>query len=312
MGRSGQHPGMEQVKVATGVELCSERLGARGDPVIVLIAGLGRQLIGWDDAFCELLAAQGFEVLRFDNRDSGLSTHLTQGPPFDLAAAREGGRDAVAYTLDDMADDTAGLLDALDIADAHIVGTSMGGMIAQTLAITHPGRVRSLCSIMSTTGADAVARPKPEALAVVTEQPPADRESYVDFELANCRIIGSRRALVDEDWRRGRFERFYDRGIYPAGTGRQIMAMVASGDRSAALAQVRAPTVVIHGDIDALVPLDGGEATARAIPGAELLVIPDMGHEIPPGAQPEIATAIVANARSAGLGAPGAPGSAAR
>jgi pimeloyl-ACP methyl ester carboxylesterase len=312
VGRSDQHPGMEHVKVATGVELCYERLGARGDPVIVLIAGLGRQLIGWDDAFCELLVAQGFEVLRFDNRDSGLSTHLTQSPPFDLAAARAGGRDAVAYTLDDMADDTAGLLDALGIADAHIVGTSMGGMIAQTLAITHPSRVRSLCSIMSATGADTVGRPKPEAMAVIMEQPPADRESYVDFELANCRIIGSRRALVDEDWRRGRFERFFDRGIYPAGTGRQIMAMVASGDRSAALSQVRAPTVVIHGDIDALVPLDGGEATARAIPGSELLVIPDMGHEIPPAAQPEIVAAIVANARRAGGGAPGAPGSAAR
>jgi pimeloyl-ACP methyl ester carboxylesterase len=303
VGRCDQHPGMEHTKVGSGVELCYELLGATDDPVVVLVAGLGRQLIGWDDAFCELLVAQGFRVLRFDNRDSGLSTHVTDGPPFDLGAARHGGRDAVAYTLEDMADDLAGLLDALDIPDAHMVGTSMGGMIAQTLAITHPRRVRSLCSIMSTTGADAVGRPKPEALAAIMDRPPADREPYVEFELANCRVIGSRRALVDEDWRRSRFERFYDRGIYPAGTGRQMMAMVASGDRSASLAHVTVPTIVIHGDADTLVPIDGGEATARAIPGAALLVIPDMGHEIPPAAQAEVVAAIVANARRAGAGA---------
>jgi pimeloyl-ACP methyl ester carboxylesterase len=295
---------MEHAKVATGVELCHELLGEPGDPVVVLIAGLGRQLIGWDDAFCELLGAAGFRVLRFDNRDAGSSTQIEGGPPFDLAAARRGGAAAVAYTLDDMADDTVALLDALDIDAAHMVGTSLGGMIAQAVAIRHPARVQSLCSIMSTTGADDVGRPKPEAMAVVMDRPPAQRDAYVAFELANCRIIGSRGALVDEDWRRGRFERFFDRGIHPAGTARQIMAMVASGSRSAALAGVRAPTVVIHGDIDTLVPLDGGEATARAIPGAQLVVIPDMGHEIPPAAQPEVVAAIVANARRATAGQP--------
>lgn len=288
---------MEHAKVATGVELCYELLGDPGDPVVVLIAGLGRQLIGWDDAFCELLVAQGFRVLRFDNRDAGLSTQFEDGPPFDLAAARRGGSAAVAYTLDDMADDTVALLDVLHIERGHMVGTSMGGMIAQTVAIRHPSRVQSLCSIMSTTGADDVGRPKPEAMAAITDRPPAQREAYVAFELANCRVIGSRRALVDEDWRRDRFERFFDRGIHPAGTGRQIMAMVASGSRNAALAGVSAPTLVIHGDIDTLVPLDGGEATARAIPGAHMLVIPDMGHEIPPAVQPEVVAAIVANAR---------------
>jgi pimeloyl-ACP methyl ester carboxylesterase len=157
---------------------------------------------------------------------------------------------------------------------------------------------------MSTTGADDVGRPQPEAMAVIVDRPPAQRDAYVSFELANCRVIGSRGALVDEDWRRGRFERFFDRGIHPAGTGRQIMAMVASGSRSAALAAVRAPTLVIHGDIDPLVPVDGGEATARAIPGAQMLVIPDMGHEIPPAVQPEVAAAIVANARRATDGPP--------
>jgi pimeloyl-ACP methyl ester carboxylesterase len=295
---------MEHAKVATGVELCYELLGHPGDPVVVLIAGLGRQLIGWDDAFCEVLVAQGFRVLRFDNRDAGLSTQIENAPPFDLAAARRGGPAAAAYTLDDMADDTVALLDALHIERAHMVGTSMGGMIAQALAIRHPARVQSLCSIMSTTGADDVGRPKPEAMAVIMERPPAHRDAYVSFELANCRVIGSRGALADEDWRRDRFARFFDRGIHPAGTARQIMAMVASGSRTAALAGVRAPTVVIHGDVDTLVPLDGGEATARAVPGAHMLVIPDMGHEIPPAAQPEVVAAIVANARRATDGQP--------
>jgi pimeloyl-ACP methyl ester carboxylesterase len=311
-GRRGQHPGMDQIDVGRGIELCYERLGSPEDPAILLIAGLGRQLIGWDDDFCGLLVAEGFGVLRFDNRDAGLSTRVAAGPPFDLAAARRRGREAVAYTLDDMADDAAGLLGALGIEHAHVVGTSMGGMIAQTLAIAHPSRVRSLCSIMSTTGADDVGRPTPEAMAVVTQRPAADRETYVDSELANCRLIGSRGRLADEDWRRGRFERFYDRGVDPAGTARQIMAIVASGDRTAALGGVSAPTLVIHGDVDTLVPPDGGEATARAIPGAELVVIRDMGHEIPPAAWRDVVPAIVANARRAAEGPASGAGGASR
>jgi pimeloyl-ACP methyl ester carboxylesterase len=215
----------------------------------------------------------------------------------------------VAYTLEDMADDTAGLLDALHIDGGHVVGTSMGGMIAQTLAIRHPSRVRSLGSIMSTTGADDVGRPSPEAMAVVMRRPATDRATYVATELANSEVIGSRGALVDEAWRRSRFERFYDGGIDPTGTARQIMAMVASGDRTSALGGVTAPTVVIHGDVDTLVPLDGGEATARAIPGAQLVVIPDMGHEIPPAVQRDVVAAIVANARTAPQASATAPGS---
>jgi pimeloyl-ACP methyl ester carboxylesterase len=288
---------MDKMDVGRGVELCYDLLGTTDDPVIVLVAGLGRQLIGWDDEFCVLLADEGFSVLRFDNRDAGLSTRIEDSPVFDLAAARRGGRDAVAYTLDDMADDVDALLAGLGIESAHIVGTSMGGMIAQTLAIRHPTRVWSLCSIMSTTGADDVGRPTPEAMAVVMQRPPVGREAYVATELANSRIIGSRRELVDENWRRARFERFYDRGIDPAGTARQIMAIVASGDRTSALAGVSAPTLVIHGDADTLVTLDAGEAAARTIPGAELLVIPDMGHEIPPATWPAVVAAIVANAR---------------
>jgi pimeloyl-ACP methyl ester carboxylesterase len=297
---------MERTTVGTGIELCFERLGSPADPVVVLVAGLGRQLIGWDDAFCELLVDEGFGVVRFDNRDAGLSTHLSGGPPFDLAAARKArhGGSGVAYTLADMADDTAGLLDALGIERAHVVGTSMGGMIVQTLVIRHPSRVASLCSIMSTTGADDVGPPTSEALATVTRPLPTDREGYVATELANCVVIGSHGALVDEHWRRGRFERFYDRGIDPAGTARQIMAIVASGDRTDALGRVTVPALVVHGAVDTLIAPDGGEATAKAIPGAELLVIADMGHEIPPAVQPQVVTAIAANARRAP--APGA------
>jgi pimeloyl-ACP methyl ester carboxylesterase len=199
-----------------------------------------------------------------------------------------------------MADDLDALLEGIDVESAHIVGASMGGMIAQTLAIRHPSRVRSLCSIMSTTGSADVSRPTPEAMAVLMQPPPVGREAYIATELANTRVIGSRRELVDEDWRRARFERFYDRGVDPAGTARQIMAIVASGDRTAALAGVTAPTVVIHGDVDPLVRLDSGEATTRAIPGAVLLVIADMGHEIAPATWPRLVSAIVANARRKG------------
>ena len=287
--------------MGTGVELCYELRGTPPDPVVVLIAGLGRQLIGWDDAFCDLLVARGFRVLRFDNRDAGLSTHLDGGPAFDIAAARVARRDAMPWptrsTTWPTTRPTCSMPSAVE--HAHLVGTSMGGMIAQTIAIRHPSRVRSLCSIMSTTGADDVARPTPEAMAVVTRRPPTDQSGYVDFELTNCRVVGSRAGLVDEAWRRARFEHFFDRGIDPAGTARQIMAIVASGDRTGALGSVTVPTLVIHGDADTLVPLDGGEATARAVPGAELLVIRDMGHEIPPAAQPEVLDAIVANARRA-------------
>jgi pimeloyl-ACP methyl ester carboxylesterase len=159
--------------------------------------------------------------------------------------------------------------------------------------------VLSLCSIMSTTGAPDVGVPTREAMKVVLQPPPADRDSYIATELANQRVIGSRGELVDEDWRRTRFERFYDRGLNPPGTGRQIMAIVASGDRTASLASVAAPTLVIHGSADTLVPLSGGEATARAIPDAQLLVIPDMGHELPPGVWPRVVAAMVSNSRRA-------------
>jgi len=180
-----------------------------------------------------------------------------------------------------------------------VVGTSMGGMIAQLLAIRHPARVRSLCSIMSSTGAPGVGMPSPEAAARLLARPSADRDSFVATELSNYEVFGSRGALVDEAWRRGRFERFFDRAHNPVGVGRQIRAIVASPERTEMLAAVTVPTLVIHGAVDTLVDPSGGEATAAAVPGAELVVVRDMGHEIPPATWPQVVGAIVANAERA-------------
>ena len=269
--------------------------------------GLGGQLIGWDDGFLEHLEAEGFGVLRFDNRDAGLSTAFDDGPPFDFDAARSGNRAAAAYTLDDMADDAAGLLAALDVSSAHVVGVSMGGMIAQALVIRHPDRVRSLASIMSTTGAGDVGAPTAEAMRVLMRPRPADRAAYLDAEVESAAVIGSPAYPTDEATIRARAAIRYDRSYRPEGVGRQLMAILVSGDRTAALASVTAPTVVLHGAADVLVAPSGGEATARAIPGARLTVIPGMGHDLPPEVWPEVVSAIVANARhadtlAAGLG----------
>ena len=286
------------------VELCYDLRGAPSDPVVLLVSGLGSPLVGWDDDFCDLVTAEGFGVLRFDNRDAGRSTTIDRpagGPP--TAAPADGRPPGPApYTLDDMADDAAGLLDVLGVDAAHVVGRSMGGMIAQTLACRHPARVLSLCSIMSTTGAPGVGRPTDEALAVVMRPAPDDRAGFVRAELDNARVIGSRGALADESWRRRHEERIFDHGVNPEGRARQVRAIVASGDRTAALGGIGVPTLVVHGDADTLVPPDGGQATARAVPGARLVVIPDMGHEVPPGTWPEIVAAIVANARRAAPG----------
>ncbi len=295
--RHGQHPGVERVRVGD-IELCYELHGDRADPLVVLVSGLGRSLAGWDEGFVELITSGGFSVLVFDNRDCGRSTILHDSPRFDFAAALRGDRSVVRYTLDDMADDTAGLLRALGVGAAHLVGLSMGGMIAQMVAVRHPERVCSLCSVMSTTGARDAGTPTREARAVLTRRPPSGRDEFVAQELENSRITGSHGALVDEAWRRRKFERIYDYGVHPDGTGRQLMAIVASGDRTAALGAISVPTLVVHGEVDTLVGVSGGQATTAAVPGARLMVIPDMGHELPPKVWPELAAAIVANARS--------------
>jgi len=278
------------------VELCYEREGDRHDPVVLLVNGLGGQLVDWDEGFRRALVEQGFSVLRFDNRDAGLSSAVEDGPAFDLAAGLAQDRSAAAYTLDDMADDAAGLLEALGIEAAHVVGVSMGGMIAQMVAARYPGRVRSLCSIMSTTGAPDAGTPSPEAMAVLLRPPARGREEYVAAELEAARVIGSPGFPFDEERIRRRAEAAYDRSFRPAGVGRQLMAIMVSGDRTAALRTITAPTVVVHGAADPLVPPSGGQATAAAIAGAELRIVEGMGHDLPPQLWPDLVAVIAANA----------------
>jgi pimeloyl-ACP methyl ester carboxylesterase len=280
---------------SNGVELEYETLGRTGDPAMLLIMGLGAQLTDWPDEFCTSLAGQGFFVIRFDNRDCGLSTCLDEAGTPDLAGVLTGTASA-PYLLADLAADAVGLLDALGIDRAHLVGASMGGMIAQQIAIDTPGRVRSLCSIMSTTGDRSVGRSTPEAAAVIRRPPAATREEAIAGFMASSRILGSIGFDASEAAQRRRAERKYDRAYRPLGSARQLAAIYASPDRTAALHRVAVPTVVIHGALDPLVDLSGGRATADAIPGAELVVLPGVGHGMPPDAIPVMVEAIVRTA----------------
>ena len=282
------------------VELAYQTIGDRSDPPMLLIMGLASQMIGWPNAFCELLADRGFFVIRFDNRDCGRSTLLDGAGTPSPRDALDGGAAAVPYTLSNMAGDAAGILDALEASPAHVVGVSMGGMIAQTLAIEQPERVLSLASIMSTTGDPSVGQANPEAQAVLFRRPPLDdREAFAE-EIVNVRaVIGSQGLERDEEWSREVARQAFDRGIHPDGTMRQIAAIVASGDRTEALHGLDVPTVVIHGRDDPLIGVSGGEATAAAIPDAELVLIDGMGHDLPPAAWERLADSIVANAARA-------------
>jgi pimeloyl-ACP methyl ester carboxylesterase len=238
-------------------------------------------MIGWPDAFCEALDARGVHVIRFDNRDIGLSSHLTDARAPDLGAAFRGDTSSASYTLSDMAADTIGLLDGLGLESAHVVGASMGGMIGQTLAIEHPTRVRSLTSIMSTTGEPAVGQPTQAALAVLLSPPAAGREQAIERTVNIVRVIGSPGFEIDEAELRLRTGLAYDRAYDPLGVARQLLAIAASGDRTTALRSVAIPTLVMHGVEDPLVNVSGGRATARAIPGAELVLFDGMGHDLP-------------------------------
>jgi pimeloyl-ACP methyl ester carboxylesterase len=289
----------EQLAPANGIEIAYQTFGERSDPALLLVMGLGAQLIHWPEEFCELLAGRGFYVARFDNRDVGHSTKLENAPVPDLMALAAGNAGDAAYTLDDMADDAVGLLDHLEIEAAHVVGASMGGMIAQTLAIRHPQRVLSVCSIMSTTGDRTVGQARQEALAVLMTPVPQTRDAYIEFHINAFKAIGSPGFQFDEEFLRWRAGATYDRSVYPAGFRRQLAAIIASGDRTSKLGQISAPALVIHGSDDPLITVSGGEATARAIPGAELVVIQGMGHDLPKGAWPQIVDAIAANAERA-------------
>ncbi|MCK9517646.1 MAG: alpha/beta fold hydrolase [Dehalococcoidia bacterium] len=289
---------------ANGIQIEYETFGNPAGSPMLLINGLGSQLLSWDAEFCELLAERGFFAIRFDNRDVGLSTRFDDRPiadvPAVLKALRAGERVDVPYTLSDMAADAAGVLEALEVAAAHIVGVSMGGMIAQTFAIEHQARALSLTSIMSTTGNPAIQLSTPEANAALMTPSPTEREAYIEHTVANSRVIGSKGELFDEARVRARAAAAYDRAFYPEGVGRQLVAINASGSRKERLASVLVPTLVLHGDIDPLVRLEGGIDTADAIPGAELVIIEGMGHDLPRPLWPRIIDAIASNAAKAG------------
>jgi pimeloyl-ACP methyl ester carboxylesterase len=289
---------------ANGIELEYETFGQDGDPAVILIMGLGAQLIDWPAEFCEKLAAHGLLVIRFDNRDAGLSTSLDSLGAPDLAAILGGDHATVPYLLSDMAGDVAGLLDALGIGRANIVGHSMGGMIAQQVAIDYPGRVLSLCSISSTTGDPSVGQATPAALTALLGRPPAaTRDEAIRGSAASSRVFSSPGFVVTDDDLLARATAKYDRSYRPAGRMRQAAAVVASASRTAALHEMTGPAVVIHGDADPLVDVSGGRATAAAIPGAEFVVIPGMGHDLPRGAWPQIIEAIAGNVIRAGASA---------
>ncbi|MDH2429043.1 alpha/beta hydrolase [Sphaerisporangium sp. TRM90804] len=276
---------------ANGIEIAYDSFGSPGDRPLLLIMGLGSQLIQWDEGLCRMLAERGHHVVRFDNRDAGLSTHLhALGVP-DLAAVSAGDMSTVPYLLDDMADDTAGLMDALGWDGAHLLGASMGGMIAQAFAIRHPARTRSLTSVMSTPSTRATP-PTPAALGVLASRPVSDRESAVRRSVEAWRIIGSPGYPAGEEAVAALAGAGFDRSYDPAGFARQYAAIVASGDRTAALTGLTVPALVIHGEADPLVPLAGGVATADAIPGAKLLTFPGMGHDLPRPLWPEIVDAV--------------------
>ena len=261
--------------------------------------GLSSQMLLWDDAFCELLASRGFHVIRFDNRDIGRSTQLRGARVPKRWQLLTGSARGAAYTLSDMAADAVGLLDALEIRAAHIVGASMGGMIAQLVAIEHPDRVRSLVSIMSTTGARRVGRPQPRLARRMLRRTAREHDAWIEDHIATYRLIGSQEFDFEEEYKRARAERLFERGIYPAGSARQLAAIVSTPDRTRQLQSLEVPTTVIHGDADPLVDISGGRATAAAIPGAELVVIPGMGHDLPRAVWATVVDAIVATTERA-------------
>jgi pimeloyl-ACP methyl ester carboxylesterase len=290
----------EEIARVGDVELAYETFGDPAHPAMLLVMGLATQMLGWRPAFCEALAERGFHVVRFDNRDVGRSTRFSSHRPPTVGQLLRRDTSAAAYSLADMADDGVGLLDVLGIERAHVVGASMGGMIAQTIAFRHPERVLSLVSIMSNTGARWSGQPSLSMYSVLLKRAPRDREGFVAHQMEVFERIGSPGFPRDENDRRELAAASYDRGHDPASAGRQLAAIIASGDRTDDLARIDVPTLVIHGTKDKLVAPSGGRATAKAIPGARLVTIEGMGHDLPRGAWPQIVEAIAENAARAG------------
>jgi pimeloyl-ACP methyl ester carboxylesterase len=279
---------------ANGLQIAYETFGQRGDRPLIMVMGLGASMLNWHADLCTMLAGRGFFVIRFDNRDVGRSSHLSDAPPPDLQGAMtRGDTSTAAYSLDDMADDAFGLLDALGVPAAHVLGASLGGMIAQVMAARRPERVLSLTSIMSTP-APALTRPTREAAAVLMRPPAANREEAIARNLEAARVTGSPGYPADEDWRAEVAGQLWDLGVDPAGSNRQLLAIYASGDRTEAVRGIAVPTLVVHGDSDPLINLSAGQRTAELIEGAELLVIPGMGHDLPRQVWPVLADAVEA------------------
>ncbi len=275
------------------VELCYETFGSDDAPAMLMVMGLGSQMLVWEDEFCSTLAGHGFRVIRFDNRDNGRSTIFRESRPPTLRQLILRDRRGAAYSLDDMADDAVGLLDHLGIDRAHVVGASMGGMISQLIAINHPERVRSLVSIMSTTGGWRVGLPKPKMLPMILRRPRKDREGYVEDMMTTFRAIGSKRYPPPEAELRSLAERCFERGVTPAGTARQLAAIQTAPDRAPKLRRLSLPATVIHGKSDPLIMPSGGRATAAAIPGAKLVMLDGMAHDLPRPLWPQIIEAIL-------------------
>jgi len=285
---------------ANNIELFYDTFGDPSSQPLLLIMGLGSQMIRWVPELCEEFVKKGFFIIRFDNRDVGLSTKIEEAGVPDIMKVYQkvmrGEKVDASYNLNDMADDAIGLLDYLKIDKAHICGASMGGMIAQTIAIRHPSRVLSLTSIMSTTGDPDLPRPTPAALKVLLTPAPPGREENINISVKAWRVLWGSGYPFDEAIQRKMGAESYDRSYYPDGFKRQLLGILASGDRTSALASVNVPTLVIHGADDPLVPIEGGKATAKIIPGAKLLIIEGMGHSLPPGTWSQIVNAITENA----------------
>lgn len=288
---------------ANSIQITYDTFGDKNNPAILLVMGLGAQMIAWHEDFCRQLSDRGLYVIRFDNRDSGLSTKFDHlGVPDVLAAVTarlQGGKKITFdYTLDDMADDAVGLLDALGIEKAHICGVSMGAAITQVIGFRHPSRVLSLIPIMGTTGNPDLPPAKPEAQMMLFTTPPEERSAYIDYRAQVWKTIwGS--LPFDEEKIRERSAAEYDRSYYPQGTPRQLMAIMANGNRTKRLEKIKAPTLVIHGTEDPLIIMDGGKDIARVIPDAELLLIDGMGHSLPEAAWPQLIDAISGHVKKA-------------
>ena len=289
---------------ANNIRIEYEIFGNNSAQPLLLIIGLGCQMLCWDEELCKQLSEKGLYVIRFDNRDVGLSTKLEDAGIPDIietiGAILERKQIRAPYTLDHMADDTAGLMDALGIQKAHVCGISMGAAIAQTVAIRHPRRVSSLISIYGGTGNPRLPQPKPEALDFFISPAPEEREAFIEHFVKGWKMAAGTGSSFDEKWHRNLAARSYDRAFYPQGQVRQLVAVLAHGNRKRALASVTAPTLVIHGTDDPVMPIEGGKDTAEAIPGADLLIVDGLGHGLPHGeAWPQIVDAIATHIRKA-------------